>query len=309
MKKLLLLTLITLNLFALGKKPCVDPVTTINWGFFFDDLLLGKWGDGMDRLSDEDGDGDGKSDGGGLCFCDKTSDGTPDAGMKIRLTEPIAFLELTSTPYKFPCFQGDSGKGGIARIKKRGTPESYRNGHYIQYPVFALLNFATDQLCVSDEFPLDLPFLGEVLPNWYDDFTASMLGPWKLLFANPIAQLACLWDCATSTYGKPTEFLTWCNGCWQPRIIDTGKPFKGNPPQSDAALAVAMMNWQHIGYSLPQTIEIPATSMPGAKGGVFRSANDIACGKVINYFPLVIKNQYKLQIAYPTSTDDMITLG
>ncbi len=285
----------TTNSFALGKKPCLDPFSTINWGFFFDDLLIGGYGDGNHNP---------------VCLCSTTSDGVPDIGLKLRLTEPIGFIELVSEPGKFPCFMKDSSKGGIAKLKKRGTPRTYRNGHYYQYPVFALLNFGLDQLCVAKNIPLDLPFIGELNPAWYDDFTAVMINPVALLVANPIGALACLWDCATATFKKPTEFLSWCNGCWQTRRIGTGRPMGENGPVDDAALAMSILDFQHMGYMLPQTIEIPGTStVPFAGGATLSSANDLACGKTTNYFPKVIKNQYFLQISYPIVSDKIITPG
>jgi len=296
MKKIILIVLLTTSLFAVGKKPCLDPFSTINWGFFFDDLLIGSYGDGSHNP---------------ICLCGRTNGGgPPDAGLKLRLTEPIGFIELVDTPGSFPCFMKDSSKGGISKIKKRGTPKEYRNGHYYQYPVFALLNFGLDQLCVSNDFPLDLPFIGELNPLWYDDFTAAIVHPEALLVANPIAQLACLWDCATSTVKHPTEFLSWCNGCWQGRRIGTGRPLGENGPANDAALAMSILDFQHMGFMLPQTIEIPGTSsIPFSNGASLRSANDIACGNSINYFPKVIKNQYFLQISYPTASDKIITPG
>lgn len=286
--------MLTTSAFAIGKKPCLDPFSTINWGFFFDDLLIGSYGDGSHNP---------------ICLCSTTSDGIPDAGLKLRLTEPIGFIELVNSPGTFPCFMEDSSKGGLAKIKLRGTSKHYRNGHYYQYPVFALLNLGLDQLCVAKDIPLDIPFIGELNPMWYDDFTAIIIHPDSQLVANPIASLACLWDCATSTAKHPTEFLSWCNGCWQTRKIGTGRPDEGGvSPEDDAALAMSILDFQHMGFMLPQTIEIPGP-VPFSGSGVLRSANDIACGKTINYFPKVIKSQYFLQISYPVVSEKIITPG
>ena len=307
-KKLALSTLLITNLLALGTTPCTNPFKTLNWGYFFDDFLIGSYGtDDEERF--EDADGDGNSDGGGLCFCKETADGTADAGLKMRYSEPIGFIELVNTPYKFTCFEGDSGKGGFMKLRLRGFMSSYRNAHFIQYPVFALLNFGLDQICTSKEFPLDIPFLGELNPLWNDDFTAVLANPTALLTANPIAQMACVWDCAASTLGTPTEYLSWCNGCWQGRRLNTGRPLGDNPPVSDAALAVSVLDHQHMAWQLPQTIQIPAKSIAFLDGAMFRNANDIACGATTTYFPKVIKNQYVFQTVYPTSTAKMITLG
>jgi len=295
MNKIITLLISATLLFGLGKKPCIDPFSTINWSFFFDDLLIGSYGDG---------------EGGSVCTC-STADGAEsnDVGIKIRTTMPIGFIELTAEPFHFPCFEGDTRKGGVAKVKKRGTPTSYRNGHYYQYPVFSLLNIGLDQLCVASEVPIDLPFIGELTPTWYDDFTAILTHPESLVFSNPIAQAACLYDCVASSMGTATEYLSWCNGCWQPRVIGTGRPMTSNPVEDDAALAVAIIDWNHMTYNFIQTISTP-NNMPLVDGGaLYSSSKAIACGSSTNYFPKVIKNQYLLQIVYPTATDEMLTLG
>jgi len=305
-----LLSTTTTTLLALGNKPCVDPFTTINWSFFFDDFLVGSYGvSESDESRFEDSDGDGKSDDGGLCFCKKTAEGKADAGLKMRYSEPIGFVEMVDEPYKFTCFTGDTGEGGWAKTKLRGTPSTYRNGHFIQYPIFALLNYGLDQICTSNEFPLDVPFIGELNPLWTDDFTAVLANPVAMLTSNAIAQTACIWDCATSTFSEPTEYLSWCNGCWQGRRLNTGRVMGHNAPESDAALTMSVLDYQHMTYQLPQTIQIPAGSIAFLDNVTFSNANDIACGATISYFPKVIKNQYFLQTVYPTSTSKMITPG
>ena len=294
MKKLLLIFLTTLSLFAWGEKPCLDPFSTINWRFFFDDLTIGSYGDG---------------DSNPVCLCSTTNNGEmPDAGLKLRFTEPIGFIEMVDSPYNFPCFQSDSGRGGYAKIKKRGTEKRYRNAHYYQYPVFAILNYGLDQLCVAQDMPLKIPFIGELNPLWYDDFTATMVHPDSILLANPIASIACLWDCGTSTFGHPTEALSWCNGCWQERKLDTGRPEGENSPVDDAALAMSVVDLQHMWYAFPQTIGLPGTHIPFVDA-TLSSGNDIACGNSVNYFPKAIKNQYYFQISYPNASSKIITPG
>ena len=295
MKKITLIILLLTNLYSLGEKPCTNPFSTINWAFMFDDMLIGSYGDG---------------EGGAICSCSEADGAVAnDVGLKIRTTMPVGFIELVSEPFHFPCFEGDTRKGGTAKFKKRGVPEEYRNGHYFQYPVFALLNIGLDQLCVDSEIPIDLPFIGELFPNWYDDFTAALMHPENILYSNPIAQTACLYDCVKSTLGTPSEYLSWCNGCWQGRILGTGRPVTENPVQDDAALAAAILDWNHMSYNMIQTISTP-DNMPYVSGGaLYSTAKTIACGSSINYFPKLIKNQYFLQISYPTATDDIITLG
>jgi len=302
---------ISANVFAkVGTKPCIDPLTTINWAYFIDDFIIGSYGDSDSlELSYEDSDGDGRSDGGGLCFCKKTSDGRADGGLKIRFSEPIGFVELVNTPYKFTCFEGDSGKGGWSKLFHRGNTTGYRNAHFIQYPVFALMNYGMDQLCLSKEFPLDVPFIGELTPFWNDDFTALLTNPVAALTANPIAQMACGWDCSVSTLKKPNEYLSWCNGCWQGRRLNTGRSIDGNQVQSDAALVMSVLDFQHSTYQLPQTIQIPGSGVGFLEIANFWNSNEIACGDSISYFPKVIKNQYLLQNVYPTSNSYMITPG
>ena len=292
----LTLSTFTVDAMALGERPCLNPFSTIDWSFFFDDLIIGNYGDGS---------------GNPVCACtgkEALGGGEPFVGVKMRITEPIGFAELTDVPYYFPCFQKKSSS--IVKQKKRGfsngraTNENvseinYRNGHFITYPVFAVLNLFLDQACISMG-TIDLPFLGELEPEWFDDFLANMLHPENIMVSNPVAQMACLADCAASTMKHPLEQMTWCRGCWETQKNETGRAEGSQEIVDSAYMATNIIDWMHMSYRMTQGIPVPFSHLPLVDGKT-GSASDIACGKRA-YFPKIIKSQYFLQPAYPVST-------
>ena len=281
------------NLYALGKHPCLDPFSTIDWGFFFDEFLLGSYGYGNSKSP--------------FCQCVTNSKlGQIDAGIKMRIVDMTGFAEVTDTPFYFPCFM--KNHPNKVAMKKRSVSLSttsenledetgtYMNAHFITYPIFAVLNLFTNQACLSGG-KIDLPFIGELEPEWYNEFVAVYTHPENVLVSNPIAQLACLQDCVSSAFKKPNESLIWCRGCWHTQRAGDGM-VHGKIGILDAAeLTVNMLDYMAMSYRSAQSI--PVFHLPAGLKINLASANDIACG-VRRYFPRVIKPAYFLQPAYPT---------
>ncbi len=289
------LTFGTTTSYALGERPCLNPFATISWSFFFDDLVIGNYGDNSNNP---------------FCMCSpaQAANGEAFAGIKMRLSEPVGFVELVDIPYHFACFQKKSSN--IVKQKKRGfsnahVPDgdmsaiNYRNGHFITYPVFAILNLFLDQACISAG-TIDLPFIGELEPQWFDDFLANMLHPENILVSNPIAQMACLADCAACTAKKPLEELSWCRGCWETQKNGTGKSVGVHEIIDSAYLATNIIDWLHMTYRMTQSIPLSVSHIPLVNAPL-GSSSDIACGKRV-YFPKIIKSQYFLQPAYPIAS-------
>lgn len=139
-------------------------------------------------------------------------------GLPFAYWEPSRLIEVTRTPYKF------LGLGGLSfgegNVKKRGTTstvggigrKSFYHVHYYQYPIVSLLNLQTNLVCVED-FDFDIAYMSELDPLWGDDKWSAVLHPESLVFANPIAQAACIADCASSSFNMPLDKLFWCAGC------------------------------------------------------------------------------------------------
>lgn len=298
--KHIIFTLATIFIFfsnnaqAVGKQPCLDPISTVDWRFFFDNLDIGTWGDGYSNP---------------FCACKDAN--YPDGGIKLRFFEPIGFTETVNIPGYFPCFQKSSPS--IAKQKKRGgayKPSNidngvgtYRNGHFIFYPIFSVLNLFMDKLCVS-RGSVALPFIGELEPQWFSDFTAASMRPDLALYGNPIAQASCVADCVASVARKPMDAMYWCNGCWDSAQNLSGRPAGRNEIRESAVLSVRMLQWMAMTARMRQT-ETLNSQPPFLDAGA--SAEKIACGKP-EYFPLLVKHAFALQPAYPV-TSSSVRLG
>src|SRR3989338_3130947 len=97
-----------------------------------------------------------------------------------------------------------------------GDSSTMRHGfyhtHYYVYPLIYWLELLTDFICL-EKASVDVAFLSEFDPFWDDDDGNFILNPEVVLFANPLAQLACAGDCALSTVGFGSDTLFWCAGC------------------------------------------------------------------------------------------------
>lgn len=283
------------SIYALGKHPCLDPFSTVDWSFFFDDFLIGTYGYGHNKIP----------------FCQCVVDnggGQPDVGIKMRIADMVGFAEVTDTPFYFPCFMNNrpnklsmhkrSSKFALTTEGNDNHIGTYMNAHFITYPVFAVLNLFTNQACLAAS-KIDLPFIGEIEPEWYNEFIASYTHPENILVSNPIAQIACLADCASSAFKKPNEALIWCRGCWDPQKAGDGRVRGKNGILNAAELSVNMLDFMAMSFRSAQSI--PISALPAGVHVPSLNANAIACG-TRKYFPRIIKPAYFLQPAYPVAT-------
>jgi len=169
-----------------------------------------------------------------------------------------------------------------------------KNVHYIKYPVFAVLNLAMDYLCVTrGNFDIAIP--SEFHPLQNNDTLANILNPDRLLFNNPIAQIACLYDCIQSTVWRPANALYWCAGCWGSFTSQTTMAYGKNALSDNAFLTLKEIDLMHAQFQLWKTSEAGALDyIAKAVGGVSSSSR---CQ--VKPFPRVIKSQYKLNLSYP----------
>lgn len=300
-----------------AKQPCLNPIDTVDWDFFTDDIIFGSYGsDGSSEANQSYFDpnnpaykpGATPKDDGTMCECISHS-GDAVAGFRMRMSEPIGFIEVVDRPKSFPCFQNtkQSSKGGIVKQTKWGNGSTqsassqsdkgggYRNAHFITYPVFATLNILMDKVCGS-KGSIGLPFIGELEPEWYSDFIAVILHPLSLLFNNPIAQIACAYDCVKSTIDSPVNLMTWCTGCWGGIKNKSGRVDGANEIVEAAVLATRAISQMHRTLRLKQTIPFDTSVLPFVTMNA-QSGTDIVCSPP--YFPEIIKSQYFLNLSYP----------
>jgi conjugal transfer pilus assembly protein TraU len=149
------------------------------------------------------------------CSCPGTP---PKVGVPLTFWEPIYLVDVTKHAYQL------NGLGGISvgpeNVKNRGsvgvladgTKTSFYHVHWYQFPLFSLLDLFADFVCV-EKSKLDIPYMSELDPTWNDETLSLLLNPEAIFFSNPLAQLACLPDCAASSFNRPLDALFWCAGC------------------------------------------------------------------------------------------------
>lgn len=266
-----------------GSRPCLDPISTVDWGFFFDEF----------EISDD-------ADLGPFCIC-KSNEGIK-VGLKFHIAEPIGFIEVVNKAYDFPCF----GFNLKNTVKMSGTSMDItgtkRNIHYIKYPVFAMLNIILDYLCIEKNRDFDLLPPSELDPRQNNPVLAMLFQPDKLIFANPAALALSITDCVSSSAGHPMNALYGYAGCWG-ALGEVTPVSDGTDPVSESALLAAKeidllhSDFQLWKYSDAQGLETVA-KLSGGK------VLDSVCEPTP--FPRIIKSQYRLNLSYPAPTDAVV---
>lgn len=167
-----------------------------------------------------------------VCLCMTGVPPVPHPGLTAAFWMPSAMLETVKTPLCFPTLGVQIpglgqflGPGNNASHKISGSGPSQKMNqntsdqvHYIKYPVFAMLDLTlvVSSVNLGEVFGtnLDIGYLSEVDPTWKVDMLADVENPEGILFANPVAQLACMADSAAASIGFPLAPLYWCMGSY-----------------------------------------------------------------------------------------------
>jgi conjugal transfer pilus assembly protein TraU len=207
-------------------------------------------------------------------------------GIPLAFWEPTRLIDVTRTPYKLVGLGGiqvgkNSKKGGGVFGMGSSENQGFYHVHYYQFPILSLLEVFGDFLCVED-FPLDIGYLSELDPFWMNDQWTSILAPETALFGSPVAQLACIPDCLTSTFGKPKDQLFWCAGCQGNLYPLTG--FIGH----------------HSGLIRSSSLLVHRILAKLHKLGLLKTfpKDDYCCPKPSRF---IKKAAYKTQLAYPVA--------
>lgn len=143
----------------------------------------------------------------------------PKVGITLSFWEPLALIDVTRTPWKSIALGGlklaPSGTRGHGMISNEldTNRHSFYHVHYYKFPVLSLLELIPGFSCTEKGASLDLAFISELDPSWIDDSWKNLLTPEVFLLASPLAQAACLADCAAASLGYPLDKLYWCAGC------------------------------------------------------------------------------------------------
>ena len=218
-----------------------------------------------------------------FCFCEGTP---PKAGVPLTFWEPLHMIEVTRHAYKLIALgevtigkETIKNRGSVGIMADGPTQTSFYHVHWYSYPVFAILGLFDEFQCVS-KGKMDMAYMTEFDPFWNDDNSSLIFNAEAGIFANPLAQAACIADCVASSVNKPLDSLFWCAGC-----EGSLYPFTGNVSHHIGGLQASSLLLQRV---LAKHHRIGLTK--GHRPEDF-------CEPV--YMPIIKKSIYKTQILYP----------
>lgn len=165
-------------------------------------------------------------------------------GIPFEFWSPTYMMEVVKDPMCFPSL-GISlpnifpGRGKGDQASKQWSTGEFFQAHMLFNPAGAVLNLGTSAACASNTgSPFDFMYMSEVDPLWQSDsLNTLMWAPETLLFANPVAQLACTAESVSSLAGYSIRELFWCQGAWGPIYPNTGYTFQSGIMNGSAGAA------------------------------------------------------------------------
>lgn len=253
----------------------INPVTDICWECLFPITVSG--------VNVTPGEKDFTKYNQAICIC---SGQPPKIGIPITFWEPTRMVDVTRHAYKLVGLGGISvgsenikNRGSIGTIDELSTQHSFYHVHWYTYPILNLLELFTDFTCV-EKGDLDIAYMSELDPLWNDDQLTAILEPEAALFSNPLAQLACIADCAESTFSVPDDSLFWCAGC-----EGSLYPLTGTVSHHIGALQASSLLVHRLIAKLHRT-----GTLKGFEKDEFCEAS---------VMPIIKKSLYKTQLVYP----------
>ncbi|QEH06500.1 TraU family protein [Sulfurospirillum multivorans] len=248
-----------------------------------------------------------------ICKCEIETSDQWLAGFKYTLVEPIGFIESSITPMHFV---GLDIKTADAKklMRKQGTSRkgddstTFRHAHFIIFPVLGYtLGLVQDFFCFERASVFNMAYISEVIPSHNNDLVAlaeeTVKPVSKIWFANPVAEAACGADCASSTAGYPINSLYWCDGCrGSVTGSDTGWSRASEPLEDTESVAFRVINRMHAYSGMLKTKE--STFAYNPVGSHMKSSMCEA-----RYFPVIVKDQYYLQLAKEDKSWDAKNFG
>lgn len=218
-----------------------------------------------------------------VCVCPGVP---PKVGIPITFWEPLKMIDVTRHAYKLIGLGGISvgqenikNRGCVGMIEESGSMTSFYHVHLYDYPLLSLLGIFTDFTC-AEKGELNAAYMSEFDPMWNDDSLAAIFNAEAGLFANPLAQLACIGDCAQSSFSQPSDKLFWCAGC-----EGSLYPFSG---------FIA----HHVGGIQASSLIVQRIIAKQHRMGLMKGyENDDFCEP--RYMPIVKKSLYKTQLVHP----------
>lgn len=220
-----------------------------------------------------------------ICTCPMPPPVFVRIGIPIAFWEPARYIETVKDPWCFPSLGLDLGKtsGGMMRGGTNATNDDMAHyttaqGHFFIFPIWALLETFVDTICVESS-GFDVAYLTELDPLWQDDSLAAWINPEAILFANPVAQIACVADSVVSNVGGMSlSPLFWCMGSWGSAYPLTGHIANNEILEANAGIASRLL------YKLARQLLVCDTNVS-------------ICGCIPT--PIWVKHNYKMHIAAP----------
>jgi len=168
-------------------------------------------------------------------------------GIPVSFWEPARYVETVKDPYCFPSLGfgltaagGFLGGGSQEQSNASVDTSTFAQAHYFIYPVWSMMELLVDFACVEHS-GFDVAYLTEVDPLWQNDILAFILEPESILFANPVAQTACIADSVSTNAGLSMSPLFWCIGSGGSAYPLTGHVNDDNELMANSTIAARMV--------------------------------------------------------------------
>lgn len=295
-----------------SKSPMLDFMNSLDWDIFYDKFKI--------ELE--------------ACVCDNSTSNIEGVsiplGFKASLIEPILGVSSSNQPGDLVGLNIDLGhdlfdKEGTSRAGAANESDEstlFRQINFVTFPFMAMVGFVLPEaICFDKTTEMTSDYISDVDPLYQSDILSLSVNAGKswgrTLLINPLADLACIADCAAATAGYPINSLYWCDGCrGNVGGTDTGYTKTGDPIENSEMIIFRQVAAMHETSRLLKTSNATFAFLPnesGNKKDASKSANassnaggkkelkklelpNTTCGDKI--FPLIIKDQYYLQLAY-----------
>lgn len=186
-----------------------------------------------------------------FCLCQDNL-GVYHVGVPTGMWQPSRLMELTRLPYCSTVLGGNMlhhntlQLGSADRNIQPGDLAFYQF-HYYAFPLLVVLELFMQPQCNPGMYgDVAIKYLSELDPTWNHDLLAFYMAPETALFANPVAQAACIADAIAATTTRPIEELWWCAGSWGSLYPMTGHVVaNASPPRITSLLATRALAAMH----------------------------------------------------------------
>jgi conjugal transfer pilus assembly protein TraU len=223
-----------------------------------------------------------------VCSCPGSP--LPKVGLSMGYWAPMALVDVTRTPFCMVNMGGTQLARGT--YYPHGTVSHYTNQntsfyhvHWYRYPLLAWLNLLTDGAC-GQNGTMDVAYLSEVDPAWYDDELNILQNPEAALFGNPLTQAACAADSLAATAYKPLDHLFWCLGAQ-----GASYPLAGRVQEHVGGVQASTLLTERTAYLLHRRAQI--WESVGRQG--FQLCHMMP-------MPILPKSRYRYQMVHPVPT-------